>query len=220
MWTVSILEDDDDTRGLLCQSIRSSKKFRLLSAYATAEEALRRFSGEKPAVALVDIKLPGGMDGIECVRRLCALVPALPTQFIMLTGHEDDNLIREAFRAGAHGYLLKSQAHGRKLLAAIQEVVDGGRPLTRTVAQKVIATLKSHPESENLLTNQELAVLRLLAAGLMYKEIADELSVSVNTVRTHVESIYHKLHIHSRKDAASYLAHPQQWVRPRDNLRY
>ncbi len=217
MWTVSLVEDDDDYRELLRRVFRSTKRFRLISAYATGEEALRRLPKEKPAVALIDIKLPG-IDGIECVRRLRLIVPALAMQFVMLTGHEDDHLIFEALKAGARGYLLKGHLTGGKLLAAITEVISGGAPMSGAVARKVVASFESQPRSAVSLSNREQEVLRRLAAGLMYKEIAGELSISVNTVRTHLEAIYQKLNIHSRKDAAFYHAQPQSWVRPRDPL--
>jgi DNA-binding NarL/FixJ family response regulator len=218
MWTVSLVDDDDELHDLLRRMLRSSPRLHLVRGYATGEEALRRLLLEKPAVVLMDIKLPG-MDGIECVRRLHLIDPPLPTHFIMLTGHEDDNLIFEAFKAGARGYLWKAQLTSAKLLMAVNEAMSGGAPMSHAVARKVVASFGAQPRPAVSLTNREQEVLRYLAAGLMYKEIADELFISVNTVRTHLESIYHKLNIHCRKDALSYLAHPQQWMRPGDQPR-
>ena len=106
MSTVSMIEDNGDDRERSSGAIRSDTQLCLVGAHATAQEALKHFPHDKPDVALVDIQLPD-MDGIECIRRLRAIVPALPTRFIILTGHEDDNLIFRALRAGAHGYLLK-----------------------------------------------------------------------------------------------------------------
>ena len=205
MTTVSVAEDDENDRELLSRSIRSFKHIRLLSAYATAEEALTQLPHEQPDVALVDIKFPG-LDGIECVRRLRAIRPALPTQFLMLTGYEDDNLIFDALHAGADGYLLKGRTSNKQLLAAIKEVFHGGGPMTPGVARKVIGSFQHEDGSLTGLSKREQEVLRCLARGLMYKEIASELSISPNTVCTHLESIYRKLHVHSRLDAAAYLA--------------
>ena len=218
MKTVSLVEDDDDYRELLRRVLRSAKGLRLISAYATAEEALRRLPLDKPAVVLMDIKLPG-IDGIECVRRLRLIVPAPAPRFIMLTGHEDDDLIFESLKAGVHGFLLKGHLTGEKLLAAINEAVSGATPMSAAVARKVMASFEGQPRSAVSLSIREQEVLRCLAADMMYKEIADELGIAANTVRTHLESIYRKLHVHSRKDAAFYLAHPQEWIPPRDYLR-
>ncbi len=200
MWTVSLVEDDDDYRELLRRVFRSSKQFRLISAYATGEEALRRLPKEKPAVALVDIKLPR-MDGIECVHRLRAIVPTLATQFIMLTGHEDNNLIFESLKAGARGYLLKGNTTGKKLCAAIKELIGGGAPMTSSIARKVIAYFEDQPRPKASLSIKEQDLLQHLAHGLLYKEIADELSVSLDTVRKRVGAVYLKLDVHSRSDA-------------------
>src|SRR6266498_4573066 len=119
MLTVAIVEDDDRDRELLSRHIRRAQGLRLVSAYATGEEALNRFPREKPRVALVDIKLPG-MDGIECIRRLRQIVTALSTHFIILTGHEDCHLIFESLKVGAQGYLWKDKTVRKDLLAAIK----------------------------------------------------------------------------------------------------
>ena len=203
MLTVSLIEDDDVLRVILSRSIRSNKQLQLLSAYSTAEEALKDLPREKPAVALVDIQLPG-VDGIECIRRLRAIVPALPTHFIILTANEDSDLIFESLKAGAHGYLLKGHTPRKKLFEALKEVADGGAPLTPIIARKVIAHFERAGRPVTGLSKRELEVLIRLAHGLTYKEIANELSISLNTVQTHVESIYNKLHVHSRTDAAMY----------------
>src|SRR6266498_2582876 len=121
MLNVSLVEDDDNYRELLSNYINGSHELRLTSAYATGEEALRGFPRERPDVALVDIKLPR-MDGIECIRCLRQIVPALSTHFIVLTGNEDPDLIFDSLRAGAQGYLLKDKTSSESLLAAIKEV--------------------------------------------------------------------------------------------------
>ena len=216
MLTISLVEDDDDYRELLRRSISSTKELRLVSAYATGEEALKRLPREKPTVALVDIKLPA-MDGIECVRRLRLVDPPLATHFMMLTGHEDNNLIFDSLRAGAHGYLLKDQTTANKLVTAIKEVAAGGAPITPIIARKIIAHFEGHSAPVSSLSNREHDVLRRLADGLMYKEIAIDLLISMNTVRKHVGAIYDKLHVRSRTAAALQFAHNVRFSPPPDH---
>ena len=204
MLTVSLVEDDEDYRELLSRSIRSFKHIRLLSAYTTAEAALTQLPHEQPDVALVGVKLPG-LDGIECVRRLRAIRPELPTQFLVLTGYEVDHLIFDALKAGAQGYLWKGRTSSRQLLTAIKDVFGGGAPMTPGVARKVVASFARHPAPLTGLSKREGEVLRRLAEDLTYKEIADQLSISMSTLRSHVVSIYHKLHVHSRIGASQYL---------------
>lgn len=157
-------------------------------------------------MALVDVNLPG-MDGIECIRRLRAIKPALPTRFIILTGHEDDDSIFAALKAGAKGYILKSYTSSKKILVALKEVMAGGVPLTPSIAQKVIATFEEKVSDVTGLSKREREVLQRIAQGMMDKEICSELAISRSTVRTYVASIYDKLHIRSRAAAAVYFSH-------------
>ena len=200
MLTVAIVEDDDNYRELLSGYLSSNHELRLGSAYATSEEALRRFPREKPDVALVDITLPG-LNGIECIRCLRQIVPPLSTHFIILTGNEDPDLIFDSLKAGARGYLLKDKTSSENLFAAIKDVAAGGGPMTLTVARTVIASFENHIAQLIHLSKREKEVLQFLARGLLYKEISDELGISMSTVRTHLLSIYNKLHVHSRTDA-------------------
>ncbi len=176
----------------------------MVSVYATAEEAVRRFPSEKPDVAFLDIKFPG-MDGIECIRRLRQIVPMLSTHFIILTGHEDSNLILDSLRAGAHGFLLKDKTVRKSLLSAIEEVTAGGGPMSPGVARQVMTYFAGEAKPTNPLTDKECAVLRDLREGLSYKEIAGKLSISLDTVRKRIRTIYDKLHVHSRKDALNFV---------------
>src|SRR6266516_442889 len=211
MLTVAIIEDDDRDRELLSRYIMRAPGLRLVSAYATGEEAVKRFPHENPKVALVDIKLPG-MDGIECIRRLRRIVPAPSIRFIVLTGYKDSTLIFDSLRAGAHGFLLKDKTSSKTLLAAINEVATGGGPMTPEVACQVIAHFEGKPDPRICLTDKEWALLRDLTEGLRYKEIAGKLSISLNTVRKRIRVIYDKPHVHSRNDAAR-IAQDQQLER-------
>jgi DNA-binding NarL/FixJ family response regulator len=154
-------------------------------------------------VALVDINLPG-QSGIECVRRLKAVMP--DTQFLMLTVFEDGDHIFDALSAGASGYLLKRTPRD-ELLAAIREVHEGGSPMTSYIARKVVLWFQKQKPPQaaggEVLSSREREILRQLARGYAYKEIAHNLGISLGTINTHVRRIYHKLHVSSRGEAVA-----------------
>jgi len=197
---VSIVEDDDRVRESLASLIDGAKGFRCAGAHSNAETALKMIQPEKPDVVLMDIHLTR-MNGIECVRRLKA---ADSRQIIlMLTAYDDDDLIFQALKAGANGYLLK-QTSPADLLAAIKEVHEGGAPMSSNIARKVIQSFhQAEPASsptENL-SPREREILNLLARGYTNKEIAERLQIAYETVCTHLRSIYNKLHVRSRSQA-------------------
>lgn len=202
--TFSIVEDQRDMRESLVEWLGHTPGLRCLGAHASAEEALRNIPSENPDVVLMDINL-SGMNGIECVSRLKELLPR--TQVLMLTTYDDGDLIFDSLRAGANGYLLKNTPQ-EELVEAVQQVHAGGAPMSLQIARKVInyfhRTKKTSSELEAL-TVRELEILKLLAQGYMYKEIADRLAISMSTVRTHVTAVYEKLHVHSRTEAAMKL---------------
>jgi DNA-binding NarL/FixJ family response regulator len=200
---VSIVEDEEWMREHLACEIGRSQALRCVSSYRTAEEALRGVPGDRPDVVIMDINLPG-IDGVECVRRLKLDLPQ--TQFLMLTVYEEDDKIFNSLRAGASGYLLK-RSNTRELLEAIQQVLSGGAPLSCSIARKVVCYFNqwgSAPEMA-LLSPREREVLELLAKGDSYKEIADRLSLALETIRMNVKHIYSKLHVHSRGEASAKL---------------
>jgi DNA-binding NarL/FixJ family response regulator len=204
--SISIIEDDPQTRQILADWIRGSEGFRLLSEHGSAESAIASLPGEKPALVLTDINLPGKC-GIACVRQLKALLPQ--TQFLMLTVYKDDDNIFQALSAGASGYLLK-QTPRAELISSLRQVYEGGSPMTSSVARKVVQVFQQYshsadPDLENL-TPRELEVLNLLAKAYLYKEIADSLAISLPTVATHIRRIYEKLHVHSRSQAVAKCA--------------
>jgi DNA-binding NarL/FixJ family response regulator len=152
----------------------------------------------------MDINLPG-MNGIQCVARLKKILPK--TQVVMLTTYDDGDLIFDSLRAGANGYLLKNMPQ-EEMVQAVLQVQAGGAPMSLQIARKVINHFHATKPASELeqLTSRELEILRLLAKGQMYKEIADHLAISMSTVRTHVSAVYEKLHVHSRTQAAMKLA--------------
>lgn len=203
MISVSIIEDDASVRAILHEWLSNADGFRLLSEYSNAESALAKLKDQKPDVALVDINLTG-QSGIECVRRLKAVMPG--TQFLMLTVFEDGDHIFDALSAGASGYLLKRTPRD-ELLAAIREVNDGGSPMTSYIARKVVLWFQKQKPAPaaggEVLTSREREILRELARGYAYKEIAHNLGIGIGTINTHVRRIYHKLHVSSRGEAVA-----------------
>lgn len=198
--TVALVEDIDDIRDGLAALINGSHGFRCLETYANAEDALRCIPLLKPDVTLMDINLPG-MSGIACTRALKSKIPDM--QIVVLTAYENDTQVFESLKAGASGYLLK-KTPPVKLLEAIEDVVKGGSPMSSQIARKVVQTFHSvgaFSKEVETLTIREQEILSYLAKGYRYKEIADTLFISVETVRTHLRNIYEKLHVRSRTEA-------------------
>ena len=195
MISVSIVDDEKDLRQSITTFVNGAPGFKCVGAYGSAEAALKGLPGEKPDVVLMDINL-GGMSGIECVEKLKGQTPEL--QILMLTVYEDTDQIFQALAAGASGYLLKRSSPA------------GGSPMTSSIARKVVASFrksKTTAEKQTHLSPREEAVLNCLAKGFTYKQIADELDISIDTIRTYLRRIYEKLHVQSRTEAvAKYLS--------------
>ena len=205
---VAIVEDNPRVRETLARLVNRSPGFRCVSSHPSGEDALVVLPQNPPDVVLMDINLPG-MNGVECVRKVKDLLAQ--TQVMMLTVCEDTDLIFRALAAGATGYLLKQTPPG-ELLAAIADVHRGGSPMTSHIARKIVASFQqpatpARAETQTL-SPREKEVLALLAQGFLYKEIADQLGLSYDTVHTHIRRIYEKLHVRSRTEAvALHLGH-------------
>lgn len=199
MIEVAIVEDIREIREGLKLLIGSSTGFSCREAYPSAEAALAALPASPPDVVLMDIHLPG-MSGIECIRQLRPICPH--TQFIISTIYEDDKNLFESLKAGATGYLLK-KTEPVKILEAIREVHAGGSPMSTQIARKVISTFQTATgiDESEVLTAKEKEILKALSRGLRYKEIASEMSISIETVRSHVRHIYEKLQVQSRTEA-------------------
>lgn len=199
---VSIVEDNEQLRTTLARLISRAVGFECRSHYGSAEAALEALPKDRPDVVLMDINLPG-INGVECVRRLKPLVPSI--QIVMLTVYEDTENIFNALAAGAAGYLLK-RTSGAELLAAIRDVQRGGSPMTAHIARKVVQSFQrggtSTQPTENL-SPREQEVLDYLAKGFLYKEIADNLGISYETVHTYIRRIYEKLQVRTRTEAVA-----------------
>jgi DNA-binding NarL/FixJ family response regulator len=200
--TVSIVEDNDQLRGTLARVLDRADGFQCLGQYPSAEAALEALPKERPNVVLMDINLPG-MNGVECVRRLKQLVPE--TQMIMLTVYEDTENIFNALAAGASGYLLK-RTKSAELLEAIRDVLKGGSPMTTHIARKVVQSFQQSSASAQATENlspREQEVLDCLSQGFLYKEIAEKLGISYETVHTYIRRIYEKLQVRTRTEAVA-----------------
>ncbi len=203
--SVSIVEDNDKLRGTLARVIARAEGFRCASDYGSAEDALADLPKVKPDVVLMDINLPG-MNGVECVRQLKALLPG--TQVMMLTVYEDTENIFNALAAGASGYMLK-RTPVKELLDAIREVLRGGSPMTTHIARKVVQSFQRSAGAQQAadeisgLSEREQQVLDLLAQGLIYKEIGEKLNISYETVHTYIRRIYEKLQVRTRTEAVA-----------------
>jgi DNA-binding NarL/FixJ family response regulator len=201
---LAIIEDNAPIRKILSGWIQQEKEFELVAAYPDAEKAVKANVPALADVVLVDINMPG-MNGIECVRLLKPL--NRDVNYVMLTAYHDAQLIFDALSAGAGGYLLK-RATREELMAAIKDVHSGGSPMSSSIARIVVEAFQNKPakdESLDQLSAREHEVLDLLAKGLLYKEIADQLNVKHNTVHTLVRRIYEKLQVHTRREAVERL---------------
>jgi len=201
--TVAIVEDDARIRRALELVLESSGDCRSVCSCRSGEEALDFIPPLAPAVIIMDINLPG-IDGVETVRRLVEL--GVTAHILMMTVHRDSDTIFEALAAGAAGYLVKP-VQSAQLLDSVRDIFGGGAPMTSSIARKVVQAFRdgaARPAaSEVSLSPRENEILTMLSEGFLYKEIAEKLGSTYSTVRTHIEHIYEKLHVHSRTQAVS-----------------
>ena len=200
--TVSIVEDQDQLRNTLARVLNRADGFECVSTYGSAEAALEDLPQKKPNVVLMDINLPG-MNGVECVRKLKQAAPQIQT--VMLTVYEDTENIFNALAAGASGYLLK-RTTSAELLESLREVHRGGSPMTAHIARKVVQSFQksaASTEATEDLSPREREVLDCLSQGFLYKEIAEKLGISYETVHTYIRRIYEKLQVRTRTEAVA-----------------
>lgn len=200
MIKVAIVEDVDDIRKGLAMIINSHDHIECKYTFPDADKALEVLSVQPVDVVLVDINLPGKINGIDLVEKLKPLHPHM--QYMMCTVYEDADLIFKALKVGATGYILK-KTPPPKLVEAIFEIQEGGSPMSSQIARKVITSFQQPAVHDvaQLLTKREQELLELLVQGFRYKEIADKLSLSIDTIRSHIRNIYRKLEVQSRAEA-------------------
>ncbi len=198
--TIAIIEDHAGMNTGISLLLNACAEFSC-SSYTNAEEALRHFAVAQPDVVLMDIHLPG-MDGIACTEKIKLLYPDV--QVLILTVFEENDKIFSAIRAGANGYLLKRSAAGQ-LVDAIHDMMNGGAPMSNEIARKVIDAFRGRSEGDATtnfgLSGRENQILDMLARGYPNKEIAEKLSLSPHTIRTHIYHIYEKLQVRNRVEA-------------------
>lgn len=200
MITVAIVEDNAAMRRTLQEMLSQVPDLQCLAFLENAACALERLPGLRPDVVLMDIQLPG-MSGVDCVQKLKDQLPE--TQFMMLTVFEDHELIFQSLRAGATGYLLKKHIP-KQLIQSIRELHSGGSPMSNSIARKVVQAFQqpvNSPTADESLSLREEQILRALASGHRFKEIAADLEISFHTVRSHVQRIYKKLHVRTKTEA-------------------
>ena len=203
---VAVVEDMQEIRESLQTLVAGMHGLHCVGTYATAEAAIADMPLIKPNVVLMDINLPG-MNGVEAVRQLKESFPNI--NFLMCTVFDDDENIFLALRAGAGGYILKNNSP-LKILEAIKEVNEGGAPMSAAIAKRVINSFqlgKDTISKHALLSKREMEVLQLLSSGLLYKEAASKLSLSVETIRSHCRNIYEKLHVNTKLEAVNIVFH-------------
>lgn len=202
--SICIVEDNKELRDTLSLMINLSGKYNLLASYGNAEEAIQEIPKIIPDIVLMDINLPF-KSGIECVTILKSQLPSM--LFLMCTSLEENDKIFAALKAGASGYILKLDGM-EKILNGIEDVIEGGAPMSNIIARKVLESFSDSKLNVNeiqSLTERENEILNLMAKGLMNKEIAINLNISEGTIRKHIENIYRKLHVNNRVEAVNVL---------------
>ena len=198
--SIAIVEDLDVVRNGLKDFISLSTDFLVVGSYKSGEEALQKLPETRPDIVIMDINLPG-MNGIECIRQVKDKSPG--TQFMMFTVYENDDKVFEALKAGASGYLLKNTGL-LHIAESVKELHEGGSPMSANIARKMVNLFRDNDKKNpflDLLSNREKEILQLLAKGLLYKEIAEQLGITTGTVRIHIHKIYEKLHVQNRTEA-------------------
>ena len=198
--SIAIVEDLDVVRNGLKDFISLSTDFLVVGTFKTGEEALEHLPEIKPDIVIMDINLPG-MNGIECIRQVKD--KSRGTQFMMFTVYENDDKVFEALKAGASGYLLKNTGL-LHIAESVKELHEGGSPMSANIARKMVNLFRDNDKKNpflDLLSNREKEILQLLAKGLLYKEIAEQLGITTGTVRIHIHKTYEKLHVQNRTEA-------------------
>ena len=200
--TVALIEDQPDIREGLAELLREAEGFALAGEYGSGEAALEAFADAMPDVVVLDLGLPG-MSGVEALLRMKAISPAV--KVVVFTVFDNDDKVFEALKAGASGYVLKKEPPAH-IVQHIREVLDGGAPMSREIARKVLASFLEKTPGAQLpvsLSERDRLLLELLGKGYLYKEIADLMHTSLGMVKQHLHKIYEKLHVQNRTEAVN-----------------
>lgn len=199
MITLAIVEDHLPIQELLQATLDTEPDYACVGVFSTGREAVAAIPDLLPDVVLMDIGLPD-VNGIECVRQLKPLCPG--TEFVMCTIYDEDEKVWQALEYGASSYILK-RSKPEFLISAIREVHAGGSPMSADIARKIVRRFQHHPERENVygVTAREREILEGLSKGLLYKEVAEALGISINTLKRHIYNLYEKLHVDNKVEA-------------------
>ena len=193
--SIVIIEDDEVLRNAYTILINDVDGFHVVNSYASVEDASKRIVEDNPGVVLLDIELPGtsGIDAIPVIKK------KLPRcHIIMLTVYESEDQIFNALSNGASGYLTKNSPI-TKIIDSIKEVGEGGGPMSTNVARMVIKSFQKNQESP--LSKRETQILEMVSEGKSRSQIANELFIDWETVKTHIKNVYIKLDVNSKADA-------------------
>ncbi|MFZ1808634.1 MAG: response regulator transcription factor [Cyclobacteriaceae bacterium] len=193
---VLIIEDDPEIRSSFTMIVDSSQKFTVVNGYSNCEDAIKHLHSDKPDIVLMDVELPGGMNGIKGTKIIKEKSPN--SDIIMVTVYEDSEMVYEALKSGASGYITKS-ANYMELLSALDEITKGGAPMSSKIARMVIDNFHLNPNTP--LTKRETEILQLISEGKTYTQISEELFISKETSKTHIKNIYSKLQVRSKSEA-------------------
>jgi DNA-binding NarL/FixJ family response regulator len=203
---IIVVEDDKDVRETLYEIINSEPDLNCIATFPNAEEFIHAFSHLKADVVMMDIHLPG-QNGIQTVAKLKEANTKV--QFLMCTSFDDPKRTFDSLAAGANGYILKNSS-ADKLKEAIRDIYKGGSPMSPEIARLVVDSFRKEQKPNELLSSfnpREQEILKMLSGGFQYKEIADKLNLSVETIRTYIRNIYEVLQVHSRTDAVNKVFH-------------
>ncbi|MCB9245998.1 MAG: response regulator transcription factor [Flavobacteriales bacterium] len=204
-----LVEDNSEIRETLILALGEDQRFELLAAYANAEACIREIQIHTPEVVIMDISLPG-LDGVEAVARVKSLLPQV--QVLMFTVFDEEDILFQALKNGATGYLLKESGI-EELKNGIIQIQSGGSPMSASIARRVVSSFNALnrvglQNAAHNLSVRERQILTQLADGARYKDIAAQLSISIDTVRTHIRHIYEKLQVNSRTEAINKIMRP------------
>jgi DNA-binding NarL/FixJ family response regulator len=192
---IVIIEDDKTIREGYTFLIGQTEGYSVVNAYPSFEDAAKKIAVDAPDVILLDIELPG-TNGVEAIPKLKKLVPQ--ANILILTVYESEKLIFDALSNGASGYLTKNTP-AAKIIDSIKEVQQGGGPMSVSIAKVVINSFRKNQDSP--LSKRETQILELIYNGKSRPQIAAELFIDLETVRSHIKNIYTKLDVNSRADA-------------------
>ncbi|MFT3679727.1 MAG: response regulator transcription factor [Ferruginibacter sp.] len=197
MITICIVDDQEIFSQTLEDIVKDAPELACIGTFANAEAFISEYDNLRPDITLMDIDLPG-ISGIEAILTVKSSFPQ--AKFLVLTVFNDDEKVFRALKAGAGGYLLKKHSF-EYLVSDIIELYHGGAPMSPEIAKKVITYFQRDNTLLSKLTEKEKLVLEMIVDGFLYKEIANNMNVTIDAIKKHAHNIYEKLHVRTRSEA-------------------